>query len=86
MWIRELIRAWAFWLPVIAIAGWLCLSTAHAVQPTADEKAACYPDAARYCQSAMHNLFPMLAVFACLMDHRQQLSARCSAVFKAHGY
>lgn len=78
------LRAWAFWLPVIGLAGWLCMSAARA--QTAEEKTACYPDAERYCRSAMHSLFPMLNVFACMKDHRALLSRKCDAVFKSHGF
>jgi hypothetical protein len=56
-----------------------------AASPTDDERAACTPDARKFCKAEFDKLFAALRIYSCLSGHRQQLSPKCDAVFKAHG-
>jgi hypothetical protein len=56
-----------------------------AASPTEEEKAACTPDAMKFCKPQLTGLFVTLRVYVCLSDHRKDLSRACDAVFKAHG-
>ena len=49
---------------------------------TAEEQAACSPDAVRYCRDALSDTFRVLA---CLQDHREKLKKACRDVLEAHG-
>lgn len=66
----------------------LMATGAHAL--TQAEVNACYFDAVRICgvTSADRNAGALrrLAIGVCMIAHRSQLSPRCDAVLKAHGY
>jgi hypothetical protein len=51
-------------------------------QGTAQEQAACRPDARRYCRNAGSDQFRVLA---CLQDHRARLSRACRALLQRNG-
>lgn len=51
-------------------------------QGTAEEQAACSPDANKFCQEAIPDTFRVLA---CLQDHRKQLRKVCLKVLEDHG-
>ena len=61
-----------------------------ALAVTREEVAACYPDAVRLCGVARNAPEPSAAeklrVGACMLLHRDELSPRCRAVLKAHGF
>lgn len=61
----------------------LACSPVHA--QTADEIAACKPDAIRLCKPQLEGWFVTVRVFKCMREHRLELSPRCDAVFRAHG-
>jgi hypothetical protein len=49
---------------------------------TAEEQAACSPDAVRYCRDALPDTFRVLA---CLQENREKLKKACRDVLEAHG-
>jgi hypothetical protein len=51
-------------------------------QGTAEEQAACSPDATKFCHDAIPDTFRVLA---CLQDHRKQLRKVCLKVLEDHG-
>jgi hypothetical protein len=59
------------------------VTAAHA--QTAEEIAACRPDALRLCKPQTEGLFSTIRTLNCMMAHRPQLSTKCNAVLIAHG-
>lgn len=57
-------------------------STSIAIAQTDAEKAACRSDAIKFCKSDIGN--PQ-AMFACLKQHKAELSQACLQVVEAHG-
>jgi hypothetical protein len=53
--------------------------------PTGDEIEACTPDAMKLCWRQIWGAGAHARVYACLKDHRKDLSPQCDAVFRAHG-
>ncbi|MGE3150844.1 MAG: cysteine rich repeat-containing protein [Pseudorhodoplanes sp.] len=51
-------------------------------QGTAQEQAACRPDAQRYCRDAQPD---QLRVLSCLQRNRSQISRGCRRVLESHG-
>jgi hypothetical protein len=49
---------------------------------TAEEQAACSPDAVKFCRDDIPATF---AVLACLQEHREKLKKACQDVLKSHG-
>ncbi|HZL29852.1 MAG TPA: hypothetical protein VFC54_02175 [Pseudolabrys sp.] len=49
---------------------------------TAEEQAACSPDAVEFCRDDIPATF---AVLACLQAHREKLKKACQEVLKSHG-
>lgn len=49
---------------------------------TAEEQAACSPDAVKFCRDDIPDTF---AVLACLQEHREKLKKACLEVLKSHG-
>ena len=49
---------------------------------TPEDRAACEPDATRYCKSAMPD---ELRVLGCLQDNRKRISRACQAVLIKYG-
>lgn len=82
-------RVLAWLAGAIVVAAWLMLFVpiaAHA--QTAQEKAACYPDAVRLCgvkPGDQASVGEIMRVGLCLLWHRAALSPACRAVFAAHG-
>ncbi len=52
------------------------------LQGTPDERAACAPDATKFCKDAIPDTFRVLA---CLQEHREQLHKACQQVLKNAG-
>ena len=58
-----------------------------ALAQTDAEVAACRPDALRFCKAQTEaRFFAIARTFNCMLEHRTQLSPKCSAVFAAHGF
>lgn len=53
-------------------------SSSHAVEATAEQRAACTPDAFRLCSSEIPNVS---AITACMRKNKSNLSPACKAVF-----
>ncbi len=68
----------------------LCAAATAAHAATTAETAACYPDAVRLCGVTPADKdagpFRRLIIGACMLAHRSQVSPRCEAVFRAHGF
>jgi hypothetical protein len=65
----------------------LCATVTAAIaaaSPTEEERAACKPDAVKFCKAEFDKAFASLHVYWCLSDHRKELSRACDAVFRAH--
>lgn len=62
--------------PAVALAG------DQAIRVSASDKAACMPDALRYCRDAVPNVHNVLA---CFSRNRSKLSGRCNAVLASYG-
>ena len=54
----------------------------EAVKVSASAKAACMPDAMRYCRDAMPNV---RNVVVCIVQNRSKISGRCNAVLASYG-
>jgi hypothetical protein len=54
----------------------------EAVKVKASDKAACMPDAMRYCRDALPNI---RNVVVCIVQNRSKISGRCNAVLASHG-
>lgn len=75
-----------FWVAGFALAFALPFA-AHA--QTAAEKNACRADVFRLCtagQIALAVVGDRSGIFACLRDHRRELSEPCDRVMRSHGY
>lgn len=60
----------------------------QAAAATAQEIAACFPDAVKFCgakRGEMPAFFAELRIRACMLVHVNDVSPRCLAVFRAHG-
>jgi len=51
-------------------------------QGTAEERAACAPDATKFCQDAIPDTFRVLG---CLQNNREKISQACQKVLADHG-
>jgi hypothetical protein len=54
----------------------------EAMKVSASAKAACIPDALRYCREAMPNI---RSVVVCIVQNRSKISGRCNAVLASYG-
>ncbi len=54
----------------------------EAIKVKASDKAACMPDAIRYCRDAIPNVRNVLL---CFSQHRDKISGRCNAVLASYG-
>jgi hypothetical protein len=54
----------------------------EAVKVSASAKAACMPDAMRYCRDALPNI---RNVVVCIVQNRSKISGRCNAVLASYG-
>jgi hypothetical protein len=54
----------------------------QAIRVSAHAKAACMPDAMRFCRSAVPNVQNVLICFG---QHREQISGRCRTVLASYG-
>ena len=73
---RFRVAGFAIALAVSATA--LLASEGHATEATAEQRAACTPDAFRLCASEIPNV---PAITACMRKNRSNLSPACKAVF-----
>jgi hypothetical protein len=65
-------------LALVIVLGLAATTTAGAYEITAAQRAACTPDAFRFCASAIPNVE---AVKSCMIANRAKLSAGCLAAF-----
>jgi hypothetical protein len=54
----------------------------EAMKVSASAKAACMPDAMRYCRDALPNV---RSVVVCIVQNRSKISGRCNAVLASYG-
>jgi hypothetical protein len=54
----------------------------EAMKVKASDKAACMPDAMRYCRDALPNI---RNVVVCIVQNRSKISGRCNAVLASYG-
>ena len=54
----------------------------EAMKVSASAKAACMPDALRYCREVMPNI---RSVVVCIVQNRSKISGRCNAVLASYG-
>jgi len=57
-------------------------AAAEAMKVKASDKAACMPDAMRFCRDAMPNV---RSVLVCFSRNRDKISGRCNAVLASYG-
>jgi hypothetical protein len=57
-------------------------SAEEAMKVKASDKAACMPDAIRFCRDAIPNVRNVLT---CFSQHRDKISARCNTVLASYG-
>lgn len=62
----------------VAFSLFAMIGASHAVEATAQQRAACTPDAFRLCSSEIPSI---PAVTACMIKNKSNLSAGCKAVF-----
>jgi hypothetical protein len=54
----------------------------EAMKVKASDRAACMPDAMRYCREALPNI---RSVVVCIVQNRSKISGRCNAVLASYG-
>lgn len=81
-----MIRAVPFWLAIAAMVAVAAIATLSAPRaraadatPTAQQIAACYPDAARFCPAKIPE--GSSAVKLCMLEHKAELSQACREAF-----
>jgi hypothetical protein len=52
---------------------------------TAEEKAACKPDAYKFCNPGIADAFSYDRIVKCMKENKTKLSPECRAAMKAHG-
>ena len=71
---------------IIVALGFLAFLLSSAKAATVAEFDACRPDAERLCGPLSDGLFARTRIFVCMLGKRDVLSAKCRAVFRAHGF